>query len=315
MSIHVIKPGLQTSIQDLGRPGQMHNGIARSGAMDPVSMQIANWLVNNPANNPVIEVTLVGPTLQFETPLTIAISGADFDLYLNGDLVFNNQSMRVNAGDLLEFDRLNSGARAYIAIAADFKLTPVLNSFSTHLSAGFGGLNGRAFMTDDQIPLSAICKVPMRKLADKNQLTFSGSYLLRCVPSVESAWFSQAEHSFFYSQQYQVTPESNRMGIRLRGTRLTQTSTRQMVSSGLLTGSIQIPQSGLPIISSVDGQTIGGYPRIANVVSADQSILGQLKANDKIRFVKVNQKQAVKIIKKKQALLTSVLAERNNDAS
>lgn len=134
-------------------------------------------------------------------------------------------------------------------------------------------------------------------------MSFTGKYLMRTVKTVESAEFSFQQQQAFYAQSYRISVDSNRMGIRLTGHALNLTQSKTMVSSGLLPGSVQIPPSGLPIISSVDGPTMGGYPRIAHIISADHALLGQLKAQDKIRFTLINKTQALKILLEKKRLL------------
>ncbi|WP_340678095.1 biotin-dependent carboxyltransferase family protein [Paraglaciecola sp.] len=301
MSIEVLKPGMQTSIQDEGREGYMHLGIARGGVMDTLSMQLANWLVGNQPGQPVLEVCLIGPTLLFKQALSIAITGARFELSVsdkNGRKtpVNHDQTLQLKVGDTLHFGKRIQGARAYLAFAAKLDGKPILGSYSTHLLAEFGGLHGRALMNGDVIPLRQCRRRATRKLSRHSGQRYSGNYLLRCTDSVESAQFSPAHKAAFYHNSYKLSSASNRMGLRLEGESLVKLSLSEMVSSGLTQGSVQIPPSGLPIISSVDGQTIGGYPRIANVISADLFALGQLVAGDHINFAYVSVQQAQELL-------------------
>ena len=289
MSFYFIKAGLQSSIQDTGRQGHMHLGISNSGAMDLYSMQLANWLVDKPAKSAVIEITLIGPKIRFDQSMSIAICGAQFDLYLNGNMVFNNETIQVEKEDVLEFDRLQQGARAYIAFSGELDIEPMLGSFSTHLTANFGGFHNRQFKDDDYLPIIRSKYVKSRQIKNQQEISFSGNYLIRCVQSVETKLFSEPQTAQFFSQRFLVTPECNRMGIKLKGDTIEFDTKLEIVSSGLTQGSIQIPPSGQPIISSVDGQTIGGYPRIANVISSDLPLLGQLKAGDQLNFTLVTQ--------------------------
>ena len=303
----ILKPGLLTTIQDAGRSGMMHLGVSASGAMDPLSMKLANWLVDKPLTSAVIEITIIGPTIEFQNDLSIAITGADFDLYLNGDLVFVNQSIKVKAGDTLEFDKLNYGARAYLAISADFKIDSVYQSYATHLIASFGGYQGRELAIGDVIQLKNCRQTKFKALPKQFCFNYSGSYFLRTCQSVESNLFCKQDKQFFHEQAFTVSPESNRMGIRLKGTPLTNSNIPSITSSGLTQGSIQIPPSGLPIISSVDGQTIGGYPRIANIISADLPLLGQIKAGDKIRFAEIDMGLAQSILKQQVGMFSELM--------
>lgn len=292
MSFHFIKAGMQTSIQDLGRQGLMHLGISRSGAMDSSSLKMANWLVNKPPNSATIEVTLVGPTIQFECAMAIAICGATFELLLNNEAVYNNEIILVKKDDVLTFKKRQSGARAYIAFTGKLKLEPVLGSYSAHLTANLGSAHNPQLNDGDRIEVFEDTLAPYKQIPKQYQTSYSGNFLLRCVDSVESQLFSSKQLEQFFSQRYQVTPDCNRMGVRLSGKPIKFDKELEITSSGLTQGSIQIPPSGQAIISSVDGQTIGGYPRIANMISADLPILGQLAAGDQINFTQVEQKFA-----------------------
>lgn len=300
MSIRFIRAGLQTSLQDCGRFGYMHQGISWSGAMDPLAMQMANALVSQPINSPVIEITLVGPKIQFNCDLTIAICGAYFDILLNDKKVFNNRTISVKPGDVLDFVRLKSGARAYMAFSGKVKLDKTLSSYSTHLTANFGG---HSLKNGDQFIIKSISDPKNKIIPEKFLRFYSGNYLLRCVPSVETTLFNQQQREFFFSNKFKIMPDSNRMGIRLKGQPLLFGKPIQINSSGLSQGSIQIPPSGQPIISSVDGQTIGGYPRIATIITADLPLLGQLKAQDSVSFALIDLPQALKILKKNRSIL------------
>ncbi|TQV72854.1 biotin-dependent carboxyltransferase family protein [Aliikangiella marina] len=307
MKIKILKPGLLTTIQDIGRHGEMCHGIAHSGAMDHLSMKLANWLVNNPLDAPVLEITIIGPTIQFSKPMSIAVCGADFDLFLNGEIVFSHQTINVKKGDVLEFDHLNSGARAYLSFAGRLKLPPIMNSYSTNLTAGFGGYFGKELAIKDKIKIKDPRVENLKKVPEKFVPKYSGNYYFRCVPSVESDQFSELEKERFSQTHYQVTPDSNRMGIRLKGDSILTEKAPQIISSGLTQGSVQITPSGMPIVSSVDGQTIGGYPRIANIISADLPLLGQLRANDKIRFGFVSMELALQAFEAKQTLFDKII--------
>ncbi len=305
MSIYFIKSGLQTSIQDSGRIAQMHNGISSSGAMDNIAMQMANWLVSKTLDSPLLEITMVGPTVQFLSRMSIALCGAKFECRLNGKKVKRYRTIQVFPDDVLELKKCSSGIRIYLAFSGEIKtesngIKPIMNSFSTHLTAGFGGFKGRALQDNDLLELNNNTQVKPRAIPHDYRLAYSGSYLIRTVTSVETSLFNEQQVSTFYGQSYRVLNDSNRMGIRLSGDSLTFDQTTQIVSCGLTQGSIQIPPDGQPIVSSVDGQTLGGYPRIANVISADLPLLGQLKPNDRIRFTLIDNAQAFDCYKEKQ---------------
>jgi biotin-dependent carboxylase-like uncharacterized protein len=185
MSLKFIKPGLQTSIQDAGRTGFMHQGISRSGAMDKVSMQLANWLVSNDINQAVLEIMLVGPMIEFTDSYSIAICGAEFELVFNDNLMTNNEVIHVNKGDVLEFKKLQKGVRAYLAIAGKLKVDEVFGSYSTHLTANFGGYKGRQIKVGDVLEITDKYQSNKRELPKEYRPTFNGSYLLRCVEGLE----------------------------------------------------------------------------------------------------------------------------------
>lgn len=307
MSLTFLKPGLQTSIQDLGRSGKMHFGINQSGAIDSLSLKLANWLVGNPLNAACLELTLVGPTIKFKVSTSIAICGAEFDIYHNGDLVFNDETIQVCKGDVLEFDKLRSGARAYLAVAGKLKCEKQFGSYSTHLMANFGGHQGRQIKTGDKIKVKDPELRDVKTLDKKLRLKYVGNYLIRFTEGVESEFFSQDAQQLFIRSEYKISADSNRMGLRLVGQPISTQIDKQIVSSGLVPGTIQIPSSGLPIITGVDGQTIGGYPRIGNVISADLPLLGQLKAGDKINWQFVEMDAAREFLKYKQEMVNSLL--------
>lgn len=307
MSMKILKPGLQSSIQDGGRPGMMRWGLSRGGAADTFAMALANLLLDNPLDHPCIEVALTGPTIEFTQSLSIAVCGACFDLQLNDAPVANDRVIRVRTGDTLTFGKLQSGARAYLALAADIDLAPIQGSLATHLIAGFGGLHGAAFRAGDLIPLRCRRQVAERSLPRRYCLDYRTRPLLRVVAGAESALFAAAATDSFYRGQFSVSSQSNRMGIRLSGEPLTTEQLPQVVSSGLCPGTVQVPPNGLPIISFVEGQTIGGYPRLAHVISADLHRLGQLQASDRVDFEPVDQRTALRILRNKHKVLGDLI--------
>ncbi|WP_196141114.1 biotin-dependent carboxyltransferase family protein [Aliikangiella sp. G2MR2-5] len=308
MSLRFIKPGLQTSLQDSGRSGFMHHGIGAGGVMDSDSASLANWLVGNPANAAVLEITLIGPVIEFLSPMTIAVCGAEFVLSLNEFPIENGESIEVEKGDILTFGHRESGSRAYLAFSAEPDVEKCFDSFSTQLSAGFGGFKGRAFQANEELALKKIRQTKTRRLPRSLVANYLGKYLFRCCPAVETEKFETSVLQKFQQSAYQVSADSNRMGVRLIGEPIDYQAIGEIISGGLTQGSIQLPSSGLPIISSVDGQTIGGYPRIANIISADLPLLGQLRANDRVRFQIVTLEKAVNFLRQKQAYYNRLLA-------
>ena len=232
--------------------------------------------------------------------MLISITGAQFNLNLNDKPVAINSVIKIKSGDILTFGKLISGARAYLSVSHSIKVPKVFNSYATHLTANFGGFNGRAFKQGDKLETQA----PYNNQVDKRSLpkyvsnAYLGSYILRCTASVETDLFTNTQIADFFNKKYIVNANSNRMGIRLNESALVFKQPIEITSSGLMQGSIQITPTGLPVISSVDGQTIGGYPRIANVITADLPLLGQLKAGDKVSFIFIPFNSAKKILAK-----------------
>ncbi|WP_078084439.1 biotin-dependent carboxyltransferase family protein [Microbulbifer mangrovi] len=306
MSLRIIKSGLQTTIQDGGRPGNLRWGLACGGAADTFAMALGNLLLGNPRSHPCLEVTLTGPEIEFTCDVSIAVTGARFDLALNHQAVANDAVIRVHAGDRLRFGPLRSGARAYIALAGEIQLPPTLDSLSTHVIAGFGGLHGRPLQAGDRIPLNQCRQESARQLPPAYRLDYSTRPLLRVVSGLEARHFSDDTLARFYQGGFTVSPQSNRMGIRLAGEPLPVKGIPQQVSSALCPGTVQVPPNGLPIISFVEGQTIGGYPRIAHVISADLHRLGQLVATARLDFELVDQAAAHRILVGKSRLLAEL---------
>jgi len=304
--LRIIKPGLQTSIQDSGRPGWMRYGVPGGGAADPVAMSLANVLLENPAAQPCLEIALTGPEIEFDTDLSIAVCGARFALTLNGEEISNDRVIRVNRHDRLQFGALQYGARAYLALAATIDLPSVMGSLSTHLQTCFGGFAGRALKSGDEIPLIAPRTCAPRQLPEHLRLRYTARPQLRVTEGAEAGLFDEREYDRFYTSAFIVSAQSNRMGLRLEGASLNTDGMAQIISSGLCPGTVQVPPNGQPIISFVEGQTIGGYPRLAHVISADQHLLGQLKPRDKVNFLRVSLERSQRILREKTALLAEL---------
>lgn len=320
MSLNFISPGLLTTIQDLGRHGYRKAGVSVSGAMDTFALRAANLLVGNEEGEAGIEITLKGPKIFFTERQLIAITGADLSPTLNGQPVKGWRPLLVDEGSILEFGSPLSGCRAYIAVAGGFDLPKVMGSNATYLRAGIGGLDGRALQLGDSIPckpLPAKIEAFLRglTLAQAEQpwaqtnwsvdsslhVTYHEPQQIRVIKGPEYLLFSEQSQQDFWSMAYQVTAQSDRMGYHLLGTRLALASPADMVSSAVTFGTVQVPPEGSPIVLMADHQTTGGYPRIAQVASADFSKLAQLVPRHKIQFreVTLEEAQAFYIIQEK----------------
>ena len=311
MSIIEVKaPGLLTTVQDLGREGFGPMGVSSSGAADPTALRVGNRLVGNQSNAAALEMTLLGGTFVFPEGAIIALTGSDFEVSLDGAAIPLWTSIEVSAGQTLRAGATRSGARCYLCVCGGIETKPFLGSRSTHLLSGLGGYEGRALHKGDilQIGLQmepATGPFQNRTVSAQALHHFRPRKVLRVTPGPQSDWFPDAAQGIFYGSAYQVTEESNRMGLRLQGMPLPGGAVSEMVTEGVSLGAVQIPAAGLPIILFVEQQTTGGYPKIANVISADFSSLGQLRPRDEIRFERVDWETARTLLIEQETLLAS----------
>ena len=286
--IHVIAAGFLTTVQDLGRYGYAHLGISPAGAADALSLRIGNRLVGNVENTAALEMTLVGGTFEFESDAEVALAGSDFGAPLWTPL-------EIESGQRLQLGPTRSGARCYLCIRGGIEAPLVLGSASTHLLTGLGG---RALRKGDVLQCGNAGRA---RHASPLQQAPCQRDLLRVTSGPQSDWFSDD----FYRATYQVTEESNRMGLRLSGPKLGHS--REMLTEGVSVGAIQVPPGGQPIILFVEHPTTGGYPKIANVISADRHVLGQLRPRDEVRFERVSIEQALALLREQEELIHSVV--------
>jgi antagonist of KipI len=281
-SIRVLRPGLLTTIQDLGRWGHQADGVPVAGPMDTFSHRLANLLVGNPEDAATLEVTLIGPELEFDAETAIAVCGGDFDITCNGRPVAINASASVPSGARLQFGRRRSGARAYLAVGGGVRTVPVLGSRATHVVSAMGGLNGRALTAGDRVP---IARAPMPVSRRAPGLTLpSGRARLRLLPGPQADWFDPEATRSLSTVAFRVSPRSNRMGYRLEGPPLARARHDEPISEPVAFGAIQVPPAGEPILLMADRQTAGGYAKIGSVIAADLPIAGQLAPGDFIEF-------------------------------
>lgn len=300
--IHVVTPGMFTTVQDLGRPGWQRHGVTPGGAVDALALRLANVLVGNAEGAAGLEITLVGPTLRFTEASLIAICGADSDVAAGGRRLPAWRPVRLEQGAELVFGAIRTGCRTYLAVAGGIAVPRVLGGRGTHLSAGFGGLYGRTLRTGDVLksgPASAWAKRLAGALAGGDAFsaarwevgmgarpTHGATPTVRVIRGPQWDWFNAAAQERFLRERFTVMPRSDRMGLRLAppGPGLTGETLREMVSEGVATGAVQVPPDGQPIVLLADRQTIGGYPNIAVVASVDLSMLAQLRPGDTVGF-------------------------------
>ncbi len=309
MSFLVERPGLLTTVQDGGRPGHQAEGVTPGGAMDLVALRVANMLVGNPPLAPALEVTLLGPRLRFETAAVIAVAGGDLGAAVASVSLPAGRVARVEPGDVVTFagHEPGRGARAYLAIAGGISVPTVLGGCGTDLRAAIGGVGGRALQAGDAVPVGSPGPrghVLLERLrACGRRVTSWGAPALlpvarlhdpvvRITRGLEWEWLSGVAHRAFGTAPWQVTARSDRMGLRLAGPPIAPEPPREMVSSPVATGTVQVPPGGAPIILMADRQTVGGYPRIAQVAEVDLSLMAQLAPGEYVRFHEVSLEEA-----------------------
>lgn len=291
-ALHVIRPGLQTTVQDLGRWGYQASGVPVAGPMDTFSHRMANLLVGNPRDAATLEITLIGPELEFTAPSMIAVCGAEFDLQANGQAVPTGVSRFVPAGTRLQFGRRRAGARSYLAVAGGIQTPRVLGSRATHVVSGMGGIEGRAVLAGDRLPLLPVVQARPVRRASGLILPPHGRTRLRLLAGPQADWFGTEALRTLTHVSFRVSPRSNRMGFRLEGPPLARLRTEEPISEPLAFGALQVPAAGEPILLMADRQTAGGYPKIASVIAADLPLAGQLAPGDFIEFLFCSRQEA-----------------------
>lgn len=292
-SLEVVRPGLLTTVQDLGRWGWQAWGVSVSGPMDPRAHRTANALVGNPPDAATLEVTLVGPELRFDEARTVAVSGADFILTVDNHLAASAAAFRVPRGGRLRFGGHARGARAYLAVEGGIAVEPVFGSRATHVPGRLGGFLGRALASGDRVPLGQPVLGRDRRGALPPLDVPNGRALLRVLPSAHQDRFEPGALSQLLSKPYTVRHESDRMGYRLEGPRLHALSRGDHLSEPSPPGSLQVPPGGEPILLMADCQTTGGYPVLATVISADLGLAGQLGPGDAVTFSMCSRQEAI----------------------
>jgi len=308
--IHVLKAGMLTTVQDLGRPGWQRHGVTPGGAVDAQALRLANVLVGNAEGAAGLEITLVGPTLRFAEPSLIAIGGAESDVTVGGVRLPAWRPVWLPRNAEVAFDVLRTGCRTYLAVAGGIAVPRVLGGRGTHLSGGFGGLEGRPLRAGDVLkigPASAWAQRLAAALASRATISatrweigmgarpsYPAAPTVRVLRGPQWDWFSAGTQERFLRERFTVLQRSDRMGLRLApaGTAPAGEGLREMLSEGVATGTVQMPPDGQPIVLLADRQTIGGYPKIAAVASIDLSMLAQLRPGDTVGFREVSLAEA-----------------------
>ena len=299
MGVSVLKPGLATTVQDTGRPGYYNVGIPPSGSLDQYSSLAANLLVGNGDDAAVLECTYMGPELRFDRPATVAVTGADLPPRLNGDPRPTWETFGTEAGDVLSFDFLRSGARAYLAVSGGFDVPVALGSRSTYALGALGGLGGRALAAGDELPIGDADGVaPGRSVPAALRSTHPKHRETRVMMGLYDHRLTDEGRRTFLESEWRLTTVSDRTGFRYRGAELefrdrvvpfgAGSDPSNIVDAPYPIGSIQIPGGVEPIVLHRDAVSGGGYVMVATVISADMDAVGQSAPNNTTRFVEVD---------------------------
>lgn len=287
--IRIIKSGTFTTVQDKGRWGYERFGISVAGSMDDFASRVANILVGNPEDSPVIESAFLGPEIFFDCDEIISITGGYMNPRINGEPIPQWTSIKVRGGDILNFSPASSGFRSYISFSRGLDIPEVMGSRSTFTRGKLGGYKGRKLENGDEI-----------KLGNK-ELSNAGSYLpssfipvygkekeIRVIMGPQDNYFTEVGIETFLTSRYNITSEADRMGYRLDGEKIEHIASADIISDGIVFGSIQVPGHGFPIIMMADRATTGGYTKIATVITPDLSTLAQMAPGDFINFKAVS---------------------------
>ncbi len=306
-AFEVLAPGGFTTVQDKGRFGFQQMGVPVCGVLDTFACDTANLLVGNDTNRAVLEITVMGPSLKFLSSMDIAVTGAKMDITLNDQPKEQWRSIRVKPGDVLTISQVQAGCRACLAVTGGIKVPPVMGSCSTYAGGGFGGFMGRPLKAGDILDAHGGDLLNRdRVVPEKLVPEYPSHVLLRAVPGPQDDFFDQGATTLF-TTQYMVTPKADRMGYRLQGEKIPikPGMPKSIVSEPSMPGGIQIPADEQPIILLVE-QTVGGYAKIATVISTDIPKVAQATPGDTISFESIDLKTAHQIYhdeKKKLAMI------------
>ncbi len=308
MNAVVTRAGFLTSVQDLGRTGFRQFGVSTSGALDSFGLRVANLLVGNDEGAAGLEITLGGLQLRFEDERIVAWCGGEFDVQIGSRALPAGHVAHLQAGDELKFGRAQIGCRCWLAISGGIDVPVVLGSRSTDLRANFGGLEGRTLRDGDQLSLGEFRQSETAAAAGISSWTAPHDWAspasrhpsLRFIRGVDWNRFNDVTIQRFMQHEFSVLPDSDRMGVRFDGSELKREDETDLISEAVAPGTIQVPPSGKPILLLGDCQTIGGYPKIAHVITVDLGIAAQLRAGDSVRFSEVSLQDAHRLLMERQ---------------
>jgi len=288
VAITVIRAGMLTTVQDLGRPGHRAAGVPPGGAMDAFALRLVNLLVGNAEKAAGLEFTLVGPELEFTVETTVALGGAEF-----GGIP-RWQPIRMQAGERLQLGAACTGCRGYLAIAGGLEVPPILGGRGTYLRAAFGGHDGRALRNGDRLRAAEVARQVVGRWRIDEQIlpAYSSAPIVRVVAGAQANEFDAAG----LDVEFKVSPKSDRMGVRLIGPALVRHTAMELVSAPTVPGTVQVPPDGQPIALMADAQTLGGYPQIAHAITVDLPLLAQARPGNTVRFRRVTLETAHRLL-------------------
>lgn len=305
--IEIIKPGLATSVQDLGRYGMQKYGIVAAGAMDSFALQVSNILVGNPRNEACLEIAWIGPKIRFLDTAVLAICGAKLSPKLDGTPVPLWKSFIVHKDQILEFGSPEEGMYAYLAIHGGIDVPIIMGSKATYVKAQLGGFLGRILKKGDCLPIGKVteqlAKINGRSLHYDFIPTYAEERSIKVLLGPDDTAFTEESIASFLNETYEVTNQVDRMGYRLKGPKLIQREHADIFSDAILPGTIQVPASGDPIILLADRQTTGGYTRIATVISTDLPYLAQKNPGESLTFEAVTLEKAQRLYRQQSLFL------------
>ena len=311
-ALEVVTPGIHTTVQDGGRRGFQDAGVPVSGPLDRIGLRLANALVGNAPGTPALEMILQGPGFEVAADaVRVALAGCDGVIEVSGPharSIAAGRSARLLRGDRFRVAHLGDAGCAYLAVEGGFELPLCLGSAATYVRARLGGFGGRALQRGDRLPLrlGSAAQRAEKMLAQRFDLALDQT--IRVVLGPQADFFAEAELARFLAGEYVVSAQSDRMGFRLDGPPLAHAKGYNIVSDGIVCGSIQVPGSGLPIVLMADAQTTGGYPKIATVISADIPVLGRRRPGGALRFAAVSVREAEGLRRAQEAALDRSLA-------
>jgi biotin-dependent carboxylase-like uncharacterized protein len=291
-SLSIVKPGMLTTVQDLGRTGYQGLGVPVSGPMDAYSHRLANQIVGNDPRAAALEITLMGPEISVDGDVTCALTGARIETMVDGQLVPFDRPFRVPSGSRIRCGQRIAGARMTLAVAGGIDVPMTLGSRATHLVSRMGPFGGRSLRAGDVLAVGATGVSTAQRSAPPLPLPEGGARV-RVLPAVHRERFTDDAWGLLLHARFTVSPQSNRMGYRLDGPTLTHVGAADILSEAMPIGAIQVPASGQPILLLAERATTGGYATIANVIAADLPVAGQLAPGDWVQFDAVTHAEAI----------------------